>query len=235
MKSLFCLFFSLCFLAHLSSCLCLHSLLNKVNRVCTSISQSSCRIFDIANGMKFKGLFARNPEGFSDKLPVISSISNDKDIEDSMENGNISNNFDERKEAYRVISTVVTGLSKVMVVYAYYQLFKLIYKSVSELPNLVDELFDIDNKNIASSKLLQLLPSDVSLSPNEREILRSSIHPDDIKTTLSDIGGMAEIRELVSDLMMDLVSSNGSETNYLSNGVLLFGPPGCGMFRCLYL
>lgn len=73
----------------------------------------------------------------------------------------------------------------------------------------------------------------IALSKHEEDLAYGAIHPDDIHTRLSDIGGHEEaISRLlqITNLLLndDTPSLLNSRTFTAPTGILLYGPPGCG-------
>jgi len=76
------------------------------------------------------------------------------------------------------------------------------------------------------------LEQKIELSKHEEELAYGAVHPDDINTCLSDVGGHEEaisrLLQITNLLLNDAPSLLNSRTFTAPTGILLYGPPGCG-------
>jgi len=78
------------------------------------------------------------------------------------------------------------------------------------------------------SVLAKYLPN-VTLSTYEMEIAATLVDPDSVETSLQDIGGLRDVKRSLMDSTATLVDDSIEGLPGLSTqGVLLYGPPGCG-------
>ncbi|KAJ7366252.1 P-loop containing nucleoside triphosphate hydrolase protein [Mycena albidolilacea] len=99
----------------------------------------------------------------------------------------------------------------------------------------LDEFLPEKNKEVKAKQmeaLKRLGHGDLDLDEHERTVANEVIHPDDITTKFSDIGGLdAIVSSLRESIIYPLVYPNLFNSSSLlgsPKGVLLYGPPGCG-------
>lgn len=87
-----------------------------------------------------------------------------------------------------------------------------------------------NNSSVAlgpDSALAHFLPN-VTLSSYELEIAAALIDPEDISTEFRDMGGLRDVKRSLLDSTLSMVSHVEGLGGQPTQGILLYGPPGCG-------
>ncbi|KAF9478209.1 ATPase [Pholiota conissans] len=102
---------------------------------------------------------------------------------------------------------------------------------------VIDAVAPDKKDNVVKEKQLEALKrlghKELILDEYERKVANEVIHPDDIKVTFTDIGGLdpiiSSLREsVIYPLLYPNLFTSSSSLLGAPKGVLLFGPPGCG-------
>jgi len=85
--------------------------------------------------------------------------------------------------------------------------------------------------NIDLSNISRFFSSDTNLTFHEVEVLTNGvIDPCTIKDDMQELGGLDEIKQSVQFLFKQLNSTIANSRPFVPTSLLLFGPPGCGVF-----
>jgi hypothetical protein len=108
---------------------------------------------------------------------------------------------------------------------------KIILRYTAQVLKSVADL-SIPPKNI-DEDLSSFFRPNITLSNPEMDILQNVVHPDSIKDTWNDLGGLKPIKTAINSLIfLDMPDRQNllSEFPYLKlcKSMLLYGPPGCG-------
>lgn len=68
----------------------------------------------------------------------------------------------------------------------------------------------------------------IQLNPYEAEIAENAVHPSEINTKFSDIGGHEEIISNLKKNLTTILNQPKGKLLTAPMGILLYGPPGCG-------
>ncbi|KJA23297.1 hypothetical protein HYPSUDRAFT_40129 [Hypholoma sublateritium FD-334 SS-4] len=102
---------------------------------------------------------------------------------------------------------------------------------------VIDAVAPDKKDSVVKAKQMEALKrlghKELDLDEYERKVANEVIHPDDIKVTFTDIGGLdpivSSLREsVIYPLLYPNLFTSSSSLLGAPKGVLLFGPPGCG-------